>query len=293
MARQAYRPEGAFVNIFKELDRLPETPAAASFGCFMDRAFLLTLAFDGTGYCGWQRQREGVAVQDELEAALSRLAGSPRKAIAAGRTDAGVHALGMPVSVQMPERWRADALLRALNSVLPRQLAVREVRAVHPGTDARRSATGRRYRYDIAVGPEARSPFRSRTEWPLGRIPSLALLHAAAAVLPGEHDFRAFAAVGEPKPHYRCRIVTAIWEAPDATRLSFTIAADRFLHRMVRMLVGTMVDIGLGRRAEDDMARLLERTDNAETSTPAPPEGLFFLTATYPDSIYLGEDASW
>jgi tRNA pseudouridine38-40 synthase len=87
--------------------------------------------------------------------------------------------------------------------------------------------------------------------------------------------------------------VTAIWEAPDATRLSFTIAADRFLHRMVRMLVGTMVDIGLGRRAEDDMARLLERTDNAETSTPAPPEGLFFLTATYPDSIYLGEDASW
>lgn len=259
----------------------------------MDRAFLLTVAFDGTDFCGWQRQREGRSVQADVETALERLAGTPRKAIAAGRTDAGVHAEAMPVSVQMPVRWQATELLRALNAVLPRDIAVRAVRAVHPGTDARRSATGRRYRYDVAVGPTARLPIVGRTAWALGLHPSLERLQAAAAVLPGEHDCRAFAVVGEPKPHYRCRIVHAAWEAPDPSRLSFTIAADRFLHHMVRLLVGTMVEIGLGRRPDNDMTRLLQLTHNADTGTPAPPEGLHFVAASYPDVIYLGEEAAW
>jgi tRNA pseudouridine38-40 synthase len=259
----------------------------------MDRAFLLTVAFDGTDFCGWQRQREGRTVQSEMEAALERLTGAPRKAIAAGRTDAGVHAEAMPVSVQMPARWEAAELLRALNAVLPRDMAVRAVRAVHPGTDARRSATGRRYRYDVALGPTARLPLVGRTAWALGPAPSLERLQAAAAALPGEHDCRAFAVVGEPKPHYRCRIAQATWEATDPARLSFTIAADRFLHHMVRLLVGTMVEIGLGRRPDNDMTRLLQLTHNADTGTLAPPQGLHFVAATYPDLIYLGEEAAW
>ncbi len=259
----------------------------------MDRAFLLSLAFDGTDYCGWQRQREGRSVQGEVEAALTRLAGTPRKAIAAGRTDAGVHALAMPVSVEMPARWNPETLLRALNALLPRTIAVHEVRAIQPGTDARRSATGRRYQYDVAVGPTARSPFRGRTAWALGHLPALERLTAAAGALPGEHDFRAFAVVGAPKPHYRCRIVTAHWEAPEATLLRFTIAADRFLHHMVRMLVGTMVDIGLGRRPDNDMTRLLALTDNSETAPPAPPEGLYFVAGAYPDAIFREERATW
>lgn len=259
----------------------------------MDRAFLLTVAFDGTDFCGWQRQREGRSVQGDVEAALERLAGTPRKAIAAGRTDAGVHAEAMPVSVHMPARWHAADLLRALNAVLPRDIAVRAVRAVHPGTDARRSATGRRYRYDVALGPTARLPFAGRTTWALGHHVSLERLHAAAAVLPGEHDCRAFAVVGEPKPHYRCRIVHAAWEAPTPSHYSFTIAADRFLHHMVRLLVGTMVEIGLGRRPDNDMTRLLHLTHNADTGIPAPPQGLHFVAASYPDLIYLGEEAAW
>lgn len=259
----------------------------------MDRAFLLLLAYDGTDFCGWQRQREGRSVQGEVEAALARLAGTPRKAIAAGRTDAGVHAEAMPVSVAMPARWRAAELVRALNAVLPRAIAVREARAVHPGTDARRSATGRWYRYEIAVGPSARSPFVGRMAWALGRTPDLDRLRRAAAVLPGEHDCRAFAVTGAPKPHYRCRIVYAAWEAPEATRVRFTIAADRFLHHMVRMLVGTMVEIGLGQRPESDMERLLQLTHNAHTAPPAPPEGLVFVSASYPDVIYLDEVATW
>lgn len=259
----------------------------------MERALLLFLEFDGTDFCGWQRQARGRSVQLVLEGALSELAGSARQAVAAGRTDAGVHALAMPVSVTMPERWTCSELLRALNAVLPREMAVREVRAVSPGTDARRSALERRYRYEIGIDAAARSPFRSRTAWAIAKPLSQDAMQRAADLLAGEHDFRAFAAVGEPKPHYDCTISEARWQQPDATRIRFIVAADRFLHHMVRMLVGTMVDIGLGRRAEGDMARLLERRDNRDTSPPAPAAGLSFLSARYPESCFLPERAAW
>lgn len=259
----------------------------------MEHALLLTVEFDGTAFFGWQRQPDRRTVQQAVEEALSRLAGAPRKAIAAGRTDAGVHALGMPVSTSMPGRWTAADLLRALNAVLPRDVAVSEVRRVAPEGDARRTAESRRYRYDVAVDLTSRSPFRGRTEWALGQPLLLEAMQRAAAILPGEHTFLAFMVTGEPKPHYRCRIVEAGWTVAATGRLRFTVAADRFLHHMVRLLVGTMVDIGLGRRPESDMARLLAMTHNAETSPPAPAEGLTFLSATYPASYFLGERAAW
>jgi tRNA pseudouridine38-40 synthase len=259
----------------------------------MERALLLFLEFDGTGFCGWQRQTRGRSVQAVLEGALSELAGLPRKAVAAGRTDAGVHALALPVSVTMPERWTCSELLRALNAILPREMAVHEVRAVSPGTDARRAALERRYQYDIGIDAGARSPFRCRTEWAIPKPLATDALQRAAEAIAGEHDFRAFAAVGEPKPHYDCTVTEASWEHSGSGRLRFVVAADRFLHHMVRMLVGTMVDIGLGRRDEDDMARLLERRDNRETSPPAPAAGLSFVSARYPAQCFLDERAAW
>lgn len=258
----------------------------------MERALLLFLEFDGTEFCGWQRQTHGRSVQLVLEGALTELAGRACKAVAAGRTDAGVHALAMPVSVSMPPRWTCRELLRALNAILPSEIAVREVRAVVPGTDARRSALERRYRYDIGIDADARSPFRSRTEWQITKPLSHDAMQRAALALAGEHDFRAFAAVGAPKPHYDCTVSEACWQQPDATRLRFTVAANRFLHHMVRMLVGTMVDIGLGRRPERDMTELLFRRDNSETSPPAPAAGLSFLAARYPDTCFLNERAA-
>lgn len=259
----------------------------------MERAFLLTLEFDGTGYCGWQRQREGRSIQGTLEAALGRLAGEPIKAVAAGRTDAGVHALGMPVSTTMPARWTPESLLRALNAILPRSIAVRRAQVVPPEMHARRSALGRDYQYDVCVDSTARSPFRGRTEWPLGRSLNLDTMVRAAEVLPGEHDFRAFAVVGQPKPHYRCRIARAQWDELESGRLRFSIAADRFLHHMVRLLVSTMVDIGLGRRPENDMPHLLSLITNELTSPPAPAAGLTFVRAHYPAALLVGEAAAW
>jgi tRNA pseudouridine38-40 synthase len=116
----------------------------------------------------------------------------------------------------------------------------------------------------------------------------------AAAVLLGEHDFRAFSARTEPKPHYDCRIREARWEErPHGHGWRFHVEADRFLQHMVRMLVGTMTDIALGRRPPDDMPRLLARTDNSETSPPAPPQGLYFVRAMYPEELFnLGVPAA-
>jgi tRNA pseudouridine38-40 synthase len=259
----------------------------------MERTLLLFLEFDGTDFCGWQRQPHGRSVQLVLEGALSRLAGRPSKAVAAGRTDAGVHATAMPVSVSMPVRWTCHELLRALNAILPREIAVREVRRVVDGTDARRGALGRRYRYTVGVDAAARSPWRSRTEWVLARPLRHDAMQRSADRLHGEHDFRAFAAVGEPKPHYDCTITEAVWDDTDPGRLQFTIAADRFLHHMVRLLVGTMVDIGLGRRDEADLTSLLDRRDNRDTSPAAPAAGLTFLSARYPEHLFLPERAAW
>jgi tRNA pseudouridine38-40 synthase len=259
----------------------------------MEHALLLALEYDGSAFSGWQRQPERRTVQQVVEEALSRLAGSPRTAIAAGRTDAGVHALGMPVSTSMPAHWTAAELLRALNAVLPRDVAVREIRRTTGAHDARRGAEGRRYRYDVGTDASVRSPFRGQTEWPLGRELDLAAMQRAAMVLPGEHEFLAFMVTGEPKPHYRCRIVEASWSEVEAGRLRFTVAADRFLHHMVRMLVGTMVEIGLQRRPESDMARLLTLPHNAETSAPAPAAGLSFVSAVYPEAYFLAERATW
>jgi tRNA pseudouridine38-40 synthase len=257
----------------------------------MSRTFLATLHFDGTGFVGWQRQPAGRSVQVEFERVLERLFGQRTPANAAGRTDAGVHALGLGVSFAAPDSWSSFDLRRALNALLPRDCWVRTLHPMVAGFHARKSALSRRYRYDIGTDDASASPFRRPFEWALARPLDLGALRAAAARLQGEHDFRAFAAKGEPKPHYRCRLVIAEWAArPAGTGVSFHVEADRFLHHMVRMLVGTMTDIGLGRRPLADIERLLESGDNQATSPPAPPQGLYFVAATYPPSLFLAAE---
>jgi tRNA pseudouridine38-40 synthase len=165
------------------------------------------------------------------------------------------------------------------------------VRTANPGFHARKSALGRAYRYDIGVDTACMSPFRRPYEWALGRALDVDRLHRAAAPLLGEHGFRAFAVKGEPKPHYQCTLRRAEWKAREEGRgYSFHVAADRFLHHMVRMLVGTMVEIGLDRRPVEDIAALLDREDNADTSPPAPPEGLYFVSAEYPEEAFADHD---
>jgi tRNA pseudouridine38-40 synthase len=253
----------------------------------MSRSFLATLHYDGTGFVGWQRQPAGRSVQAEFERVLERLCSRRLVAHAAGRTDAGVHAAGLAVSFSAPASWSVASLRRALNALLPRDCWVESLHLMQPGFHARKSAISRCYRYDVGLDEASASPFRRPFEWALARPLDSDALRAAARVVVGEHDFRAFAAKGAPKPHYRCRLEVARWcERPEGRGMSFHVEADRFLHHMVRMLVGTMVDVGLGRRPLGDIARLLARGDNQETSPPAPPQGLYFVAATYPPELF-------
>ena len=253
----------------------------------MSRSFLALIHFDGTEFLGWQRQATGRTVQGEVERVLARLADRHVAAHGAGRTDAGVHALGLAVSFAMPESWTPDALRRALNALLPRDIWVAALSEMRAGFHARKHAESRRYRYDVGCDASSSSPFRRKFEWALGRGLDGALLEQAAITIEGEHDFRAFSARTEPKPHYDCRIREARWdERPHGHGWCFHVEADRFLQHMVRMLVGTMVDIALGRRPLEDMPRLLARTDNSETSPPAPPQGLYFVRAAYQSPWY-------
>ena len=255
------------------------------------RPFLAVVHYDGARFVGWQRQREGRTVQAEFEAVLERLMGRRTTATGAGRTDTGVHALGQGVGFVAAERWAADGaeggLERALNALLPRDVWVERLHPMRPGFDARKSAVARRYHYVIGTDEAACSPFRRPYEWALGRALDFAALAGAATVLPGEHDFRGVAAAGAAKPHYRCRVALAEW-APraDGAGVTFTIEADRFLHRMVRFLVGAMVEIALGRRPSSDFPRLLAATDNQAASPPAPPQGLYLVAVRYPPDLY-------
>lgn len=248
----------------------------------MARTFLVTLHYDGGRFAGWQRQATGRTVQAEIEAILQQLCERPIRVHAAGRTDAGVHAVGMATSFTLPDRWSAPSLRKSLNSLLPEDCWAESVLEARAGFHARTKAFGRRYRYVIGTDVMAASPFRRRYEWALGKQLDREALAAAAAPLPGEHDFHAFSVRRSPVAHRRCRIRLARWvERPADAGLVFEIAADRFLHHMVRMLVGTMVDIGLGRRAVRDMTRLLALDPGVRTSPPAPAEGLFFVAADY------------
>jgi tRNA pseudouridine38-40 synthase len=247
------------------------------------------LQYDGAGFVGWQRQPKGRSVQGEVEAALERILGRRAAVTGAGRTDTGVHALGQAASFVVPGAWTggADGLRRALNALLPRDVWVERIQAMRAGFHARRDAVARRYRYVIGTDEASHSPFRREHEWALARPLDLAALQEAAGMLIGEHDFSGLAAAGAATPHYRCRVALAEW-APrmDGMGVTFTIEADRFLHRMVRFLVGVMVDIALHRRPVADLTRLLSASENQEASPPAPPQGLYLVAVRYPPHLF-------
>lgn len=249
-----------------------------------EASYFAVLHYTGHGFSGWQRQPAARTVQGELEAALERLARRRTAATAAGRTDAGVHALGQVVSFRLPRPWLPVELLRALRALTPPDIWVARVGRAPDGFNARKHARSRRYRYAVGCDAGAASPFRRPYEWALGAPLDRAMLDETAHRFRGEHDFRAFSAAGQPRAHHRCRVLVSEWHPrPGGEGFIFTVEADRFLHRMVRFLVGVMVDVARERRPSSDIPRLLRAADNSEASTPAPPQGLYFIGARYPE----------
>jgi tRNA pseudouridine38-40 synthase len=208
--------------------------------------------------------------------------------LGAGRTDAGVHARGQAAGVRVPEKWTADSLRRAMNAILPDDVWVKAAFEMRDDFHARYSAVSRSYEYMVGTDDEAESPFRRKRElaW---RMPlDLTLLKEVAADIRGDHSFRAFAVKGTAPVHddHRCIVYDAEWnDRPGG--LLFSIRANRFLHHMVRFLVGTMLDVASGRRSAETIEALLSSSDNHEVSPPAAPHALYLANVTYPNELYL------
>lgn len=252
------------------------------------RTVQLVLHYDGTAFSGWQRQPNGRTVQGELERVLADLCGQRIVAQGAGRTDAGVHARGQAVGVRVPEKWNAALLRRALNALLPDDVWVAAAHEMRPEFHARFSATSRRYAYHVGTDEDTHSPFRRRTEWAYTRPFSRASLDDSAQAVVGDHCFVAFAVRGTapPSDHHRCTVLHAAWR-DRAGGVSLEIEANRFLHHMVRFLVGTMFEIASGRRETSSMPELLCAQNNDQVSPPAPAHALVLERVNYPAALYV------
>ena len=244
------------------------------------KTFRLTLEYDGADFEGWQVQPRRRTVQGELEKALRRVTGKRCAVTGAGRTDAGVHAAGQVASIALATRLAPDALLRALNALLPKDVAVRELVPAPARFHARRDARSKLYRYAIWNAP-VRSPLRARSHWNVRAPLDLAAMRAAAAQLVGTRDFAALrASGGSARTSVRTlERVTIAGKSGGEVALEFE--GSGFLRHMVRNAVGTLVEVGRGRRTPESLAALLAAGDRRGAGPTAPARGLVLLAVRY------------
>jgi tRNA pseudouridine38-40 synthase len=244
--------------------------------------YRLTLAYDGTDLLGWQVQRpgSGPTVQGVLEGALARLAGGERVAVAgAGRTDAGVHALGQVASFDLPRDLEPPVLGRALNGLLPADVRVLEAARAPAGFHARRSAVSKLYRYVLDCGGVPLPQRRRFAGWVPGRLDE-ASVGAAAVLLLGRRDFASLASSGG-SAQTTVRTVTRSEVAFDEQGLTYEVEADGFLRKMVRSMVGGLIAVGRGAVTPDDLAAALEARDRRAWPAPAAACGLTLVRVDY------------
>src|SRR5512139_2198420 len=243
--------------------------------------FKLTLEYDGTTYSGWQRQAAHRSIQAEVERAVAAMTQNPATVLGAGRTDAGVHALGQVANFHAETRLTPQVFLKGLNSLLPPDIAVRACDRVPQGFHARFDARSKVYRYHI-LNREDRGAVGRQYAWFIHRPLDAEAMRAAARTLVGRHDFKAFESTGSPRAHTVRTITRAEWEVDAAERrLRFTVEADGFLRCMVRNIVGTLVAVGLGRTDPAEVEKILLSRDRRRAGATAPPQGLFLVSVEY------------
>ncbi len=249
--------------------------------------FLYTCAYDGAPYLGWQSQRGGNTVQDVLEEAFARILKAPLRIAAAGRTDAGVHALAQRFHADVPDGCRMDARAwrAALNAHLPASIRIMAVEAVAEDFHARFNATGKLYQYSIC-GAEVLPPFLAGRAWHNTRPLNDELLQAALRLYEGRHDFRHFAARrgNEPEVPPADFYVRTIWSATaerEGDMLHLSFHGDGFMYRMVRLLVGTAVQVATGRMTLAALADMLDAEEGETSRYCAPADGLCLVRVEY------------
>lgn len=246
--------------------------------------FRVVLEYDGSEFQGWQLQRSVRTVQGVLEEALAKITASSVRVTGAGRTDAGVHALGQVAHFDAQTRLRPLELRAALNAGLPKDVAALQVLAAAPDFHARYHALGKRYAYRILNRPTP-APARRRFVWHLRRPLALQAMEQAARALLGERDFAAFRGSpgGAPTDQNTVRRLDLLEVERREDELWIVAEAPSFLRYMVRNLVGTLVEVGLGKRSPDDPARVLASRDRKLAGATAPAQGLVLEAIRYPD----------
>ncbi len=242
--------------------------------------YKLTLEYDGSGLVGWQRQANGVSVQEVLEAAVERFCGAPVTVHGAGRTDAGVHALGQVAHVDLVKEWDDDTVRDAINFHLrPQPIAVLNAERVGGDFDARFSATRRHYLYRIS-NRRADLALELNRPWRVPRALDGAAMHDAAQLLVGRHDFTTFRS-SECQAKSPVKTLDHLDVLRDGDEVRIAAAARSFLHHQVRSMVGSLVHVGEGKWSIDDLSRALAARDRSACGQVAPPHGLYLVRVEY------------
>ncbi len=246
----------------------------------MKQNYKLHISYDGTRYSGWQNQgNTDATIQGKLEAVLSKMTGSPVDIIGAGRTDAGVHAEEMTANVHLDTNLSANAIRDYLNQYLPQDICVTEVREASDRFHSRYNATGKTYRYSCYTGP-LKPVFDRNYVYVLDQVPDVAAMRKAASHLMGTHDFRSFC--GNPKfKKSTIRTVDSIKIEQHGPYITFTYHGDGFLQNMIRILTGTLLEVGFGKRFPDNMIQVLEDKNRASAGFMAPALGLCLIQVDY------------
>lgn len=248
--------------------------------------YFIELSFAGTNYYGWQIQPDSVSVQQTLEKAASTVLREEINFTGCGRTDTGVHARNYTAHFDTafsPDQLHTIDLVYKLNRILPDDIAIHSITRVKPDAHARFSALNRSYKYYIC---RKKDPFMINRAWLMERDLDFEAMQQASELLFKYNDFEAFSKANTQVNHFRCRIMEAGWTTEDHLWI-FHIKADRFLRNMVRAIVGTITDVGLGKITSAQMEEIIKSKNRSNAGYSVPGCGLYFMGAEYPPEIYL------
>lgn len=240
--------------------------------------YFIEFAYNGKNYHGWQSQPNASSVQETLSKAIAVILRSEIELMGAGRTDTGVHAKQMFAHFDTEENLETDFLVAKLNSYLPKDIVIYRIIKVSEEAHARFDAVKRTYEYHIHTYKNA---FENESSWYVFQKLDLEKMNKAAKMLFDFEDFQCFSKVNTDVKTYNCKIMEANWQQK-GEKLIFTIAADRFLRNMVRAIVGTLVEIGSGKKALEDFKNIIESKDRTQAGTSVPAHGLYLTKVEYP-----------
>ncbi len=244
------------------------------------RNFKLIIEYDGTGFHGWQRQKEEKTVQGEIEAAVETITRQKITLIGSGRTDAGVHALGQTANFKCETGLSPEKMGKAMNSLLRGDIVIHDCREVPPEFHARYDVAGKIYEYHILNRPLP-SAIDRRFHWHIAGPLDIPAMREAIVPIRGRHDFKAFEGTGSPRSHTVRHVMAADLLEGEDGKLLFRIEADGFLRFMVRNIVGTLVEVGRKKILPEAVEKIREGKDRSRAGATAPPQGLFLMMVRY------------